>query len=199
MSESAAIDYLLDGLAAALELERDLGARTVEVDGGLLAALRPQASPAQPPAAAPVAPLREPPAATPAAVLASPAPVAPSAGRRYDFVFLHDRPLSPGGVEMMAKIILAMGKTAESAPVVIEAPVPPAKIAVALGAVALRKFFPALRGSPGQWLKTADGRDVLVSNSPEEILRFGEVTPAVKRIKMEMWRNLKVVMQRVRQ
>ena len=199
MPESAAIDYLLDGLAAALELERDLGARTVEVDGGLLAALRPQASSAQPPASAPVAPSRESPAAAPAAASASPAPVAQSPGGRYDFVFLHDRPLSPGGVEMMAKIILAMGKTAESAPVVIEAPVPPAKIAVALGAGALRKFFPGLRGSPGQWLKTADGRDVLVSNSPEEILRFGEVTPAVKRIKMDMWRNLKVVMQRARQ
>ena len=202
MSESAAIDYLLDGLAAALELERDLGARTVEVDRSLLGALRPQASSAQPlaaPVAPAAAPMRAQAAAAPAAVPASTARAASSPGGRYDFVFLHDRPLSQGGVEMMAKIILAMGKTAETAPVVIEAPVPPAKIAVALGAVALRKFFPALRGSPGQWLKSADGRDVLVSNSPEEILRFGEVTPAVKRIKMEMWRNLKVVMQRVRQ
>ena len=102
-------------------------------------------------------------------------------------------------MEMMAKIIVAMGKTAETAPVVIEPPAPPAKIAVALGGGALRKFFPELRGSPGQWLRTANGRDVLVSNSPEEILRFGEVTPAVKQIKVQMWRNLKVVMQRVRQ
>lgn len=203
MSESAAIDYLLDGLAAALELERDLGARTVEVDRSLLGALRPQAPTTQPLAAAPAAPaaapMRTQAAAAPAAVPASTARAASSPGGRYDFVFLHDRPLSQGGVEMMAKIILAMGKTAETAPVVIEAPVPPAKIAVALGAGALRKFFPGLRGSPGQWLRSADGRDVLVSNSPEEILRFGEVTPAVKRIKMDMWRNLKVVMQRVRQ
>ena len=60
-------------------------------------------------------------------------------------------------------------------------------------------FFPGLRGSPGDWLKSSDGRDVLVSTSPEDIVRFATVTPALQKIKVEMWRNLKVVMQRSKQ
>ena len=190
------VEYLLDGLEAALELERDLGVRTLEVDRSLLAA--PANGAASIPRAAPV------PSAVPVP-RAAPAPasrVAPASGvsaTKYDFIFLHDRPLSPGGIEMMAKIITALGRTAETAPVVIEPPVPASKVAVALGVPALHKFFPGLRGSPGQWLKSADGRDVLVSNSPADILRYGTVTPAVKKIKVDMWRNLKTVLQRIAQ
>ena len=191
MSESAAIDFLLDGLEAALELERDLGARTLEVDRSLLVAPQPQARPQATQVAAPQVPLAM-------AVGREGRERHEGSERSYDFVFLHERALSPGGVEMMAKIVVAMGKTEETAPVVIVPPLPKAKIFVALGVGALRKFFPGLRGSPGQWLKAAGGH-VLVSNSPEEILRFGTVTPAVQRIKQEMWRNLKVVMQRARQ
>ena len=202
------LEYLLDGLEAALELERDLGVRTIEVDRGLLtppAPVAPVASAAPVSGgqiggmrlAAPVVPLG----------MASAAEVREKPARRegrggaaeYDFIFLHDRPLSAGGVEMMAKIVTALGRTADTAPVVIVPPIPRSKVAVALGVGALRKFFPGLRGSPGQWLKASDGRDVLVSNSPDEILRYGTVTPAVMKIKREMWRNLKVVLQRIAQ
>lgn len=196
------LEYLLDGLEAALELERDLGVRTLEVDRSLLT----------PPAT--VAPTSHGQVGgTRLAASAAPVGRAPATEVRenqvrrdgrdgaaeYDFIFLHDRPLSAGGVEMMAKIVTALGRTADTAPVVIVPPIPRSKVAVALGAVALRKFFPGLRGSPGQWLKASDGRDVLVSNSPEEILRYGTVTPAVMKIKKEMWRNLKAVLQRVAQ
>lgn len=94
---------------------------------------------------------------------------------------------------MMAKIITALGKTAETAPVVIELPVPKAKAYVMLGALALRKFQPKLRGAPGMWLETERGAKVLVTYSPEYILRFREVTPAVKKIKSDMWQSLKSV------
>ena len=203
------VDFILDGLAAALELERELGVRAVDIDRSLLVppapAATPQVAPVAP-AAAPVAPLR--PAALqpqPAGGLASPvrpaapAPAASAANGQYDFVFVHERALSPKGVEMMAKIVAAMGKTADTAPVVVVPPVPRARIVVALGPRALRMFFPGLRGSPGEWLKSADGRDVLVSTSPEDIVRYPTVTPALKKIKLEMWHNLKVVMQRTRQ
>ena len=185
------IDSILDALAGALELERELGARIVDIDRSLL-----------------IPPVK-------AAVLASPvakiAPVAsvPEGEVRRDgregretgvgFFFVHDKPLSPKGDEMMAKIVAAMGKTAETAPVVVDAPLPSAPIVVVLGSRALKKFFPGLRGSPGDWLKSSDGRDVLVSRSPDEILRFGEVTPAVKKMKWEMWQSLKTVVQRARQ
>ena len=189
------VDYILDGLAAALELERELGTRTVEIDRSLLVPPAPAATPQ----VAPVVPV----AASVAPVAAPAAPVAKQASRpaqavsgQYDFIFVHDRPLSQKGIEMMAKIVVAMGKTAETAPVVVAPPLPAAKIVVALGPRALRMFFPGLRGSPGNWLKSVDGRDVLVSTSPEDIVRYATVTPALQKIKVEMWRNLKVVMQR---
>ena len=185
------VDFILDGLAAALELERELGVRTVEIDRALLAPVGQTAASVTPVAAsaAPVA------AATPVAPVA---PVAQAAKAVFDFVFVHERPLSPKGIEMMAKIVVAMGKTAETAPIVVVPPLPAAKIVVALGPRALRMFFPGLRGSPGDWLKSVDGRDVLVSTSPEDIVRYATVTPAIQKIKVDMWRNLKVVMQRAR-
>jgi hypothetical protein len=98
---------------------------------------------------------------------------------------------------MMDKIADALCKGLKRAPVVTETPPPAAGIYVVLGSFALKKFFPALRGSPGQWLKTESGEAVLVSNSPEYILRFGVETESVKKIKQDMWRSLKTVVQRL--
>ena len=171
-----ALDYILDGLEAALELERELGARVVECDRSLLAP-------------APVSRI-------PPKVLRIPPKVSrPAAG---DLVFLHDRPLSPAGIEMMAKIIGAMKRTAENSPIVVEPPMPRAKVLVVLGGRALKKYFPEQKAEPGQWFKTPGGRDVLVTYSPEYILRFGTVTPAVQKLKQDMWRSLKAVVQRLK-
>ena len=192
-----ALDYILDGLEAALELERELGVRMVECDRALLA----------------------PASRLPSNVSSLPSNVSrptgggletkderretragretlderPAAG---DLAFLHDRPLSPAGVEMMAKIIGAMRRTAENSPIIVEPPMPRAKVLVVLGGRALKKYFPEQKAEPGQWFKTPGGRDVLVTYSPEYILRFGVVTPAVQKLKQDMWRSLKAVVQR---
>ena len=96
---------------------------------------------------------------------------------------------------MMAKILNALGKA--DAPIVVAPPVPLAKVTVVLGGLALKKYFPGMKGEPGQWQKTPDGRDVLITYSPAYILRFGTVTPAVEKIKQDMWRSLKAVKQRL--
>ena len=200
-----ALDYILDGLEAALELERELGVRVVECDRSLL---------------------------TPASRLPSnvsrlsgegletrdvrretrvgletrderPAAnnrtIEQSSGRTIpDLAFLHDRPLSPAGIEMMAKIIGAMKRTAENSPIVVEPPMPRAKVLVVLGGRALKKYFPEQKAEPGQWFRTPGGRDVLVTYSPEYILRFDTVTPAVQKLKQDMWRSLKAVVQRLK-
>ena len=114
----------------------------------------------------------------------------------YDFVFLHDRPLPPAGIEMMAKIVNAMGRTAETAPVVVEPPLPRARAYIVLGSYAMKKYFPGMKGEPGNWVKSADGRDVLITYSPMRILRFPTVTDAVMKMKREMWTSLKGVMQK---
>lgn len=164
-----AVDYVLEGLEQWLEIERECGVRSLEVDRSLLA-----------PAEVPAAPA---------------APVAPAAA--YDFVFLHDKPLTPAGVEMMAKIVVAMGRTADTAPVIIAPPIPKARAYVVLGALALRKYFPGVRGEPGQWVKASNGSDLLITYSPAFILRFPTVTDAVKKMKRDMWSSLKGVMQRL--
>ena len=138
-----ALDYILDGLVAELELERELGARTVEIDRALL-----RGEPAAP--VAPTIVRQQPPVRAPTdnrqpAVRSTIDSRPPSPDvRRYDFVFLHHRALNAAGTEMMAKIVAAMGRTSETAPVLVTPPRPPAKVYVALGARALELWFPGL-------------------------------------------------------
>ena len=198
------MEYVLDGLEAELELERELGVRAVEIDRALLSH-PPAAAPADragvPPPAAPAGRAGVPP---PAADIRQPATVPEPQPANHaplstslDFVFLHDRPLSQGGIEMMAKIVTAMKKTPESAPIVFNGERPAAKAYVLLGSGALRKWLPGVKGAPGEWVKDQAGNSYLVTYSPEFILRMGPPTPAVKEIKMKMWTSLKGVMQRV--
>ena len=98
---------------------------------------------------------------------------------------------------MVGKITEALGETAESAPVVFAPPFPKAKVTVILGGRALRKWFPGRNAAPGQWVEGLFGEEALVSYSPEYILRFAEVTPAVDRIKRAMWQSLKAARQRL--
>ena len=190
-----ALDYILDGLAAALELERELGVRTVEFDRALLRgeSAAPSVSPTivsrQPAARATIDNRR------PTAPVASRQPQ--DDARRYDFVFLHHRALNAAGTEMMAKIVAAMGRTSETAPVLITPPLPSAKVYIALGARALELWFPGLKGAPGDWLRTERGAEVLVTYSPEYILRFRTVTPEVQQIKKAMWVAIKSVLKKV--
>lgn len=200
-----ALDYILDGLEAALELERELGVRVVECDRSLLtpASRLPSNVSRLSGEGLETRDVRretrvgletrdERPAANNRTIEQSNDRTIP------DLAFLHDRPLSPAGIEMMAKIIGAMKRTAENSPIVVEPPMPRAKVLVVLGGRALRKYFPEQKAEPGQWFRTPGGRDVLVTYSPEYILRFDTVTPAVQKLKQDMWRSLKAVVQRLK-
>lgn len=200
-----ALDYILDGLEAALELERELGVRVVECDRSLLtpASRLPSNVSRLSGEGLETRDVRRETRAGLETRDARPAAnnrtIEQSNGRTIpDLAFLHDRPLSPAGIEMMAKIIEAMKRTAENSPIVVKPPMPRAKVLVVLGARALKKYFPEQKAEPGQWFRTPGGRDVLVTYSPEYILRFGAVTPAVQKLKQDMWRSLKAVVQRLK-
>ena len=206
-----ALEYLLDGLEAELELERELGVRVVELDRSLLATPQVPSLVRAPSASSsnshshsssssnsssrsnsnsnsPTPPLPH-----------SPTPPLPhSSTPSLSFAFLHDRPLSPSGIEMMAKIVTAMHETPETAPIVFTGERPPAKMYVVLGSEAMKKWYPGMRRAPGQWLRGRNGEDVLLTYSPEYLLRFGAATPALMKLKREMWTSLKGVMQRLR-
>ncbi len=169
------LEYILDGLVAELELERELGVRSIECDRALLSSSS----------------ILSTTSTMPALIQGE------NKSTIYDFVLLHDRQLSFDGKEMITKAIFALGKTNASAPTVIVSPMPKAKIYVVLGGLALRKFFPELKGEPGDWLKSSSGENVLVTYSPEYILRFSKITPVVQKIKKEMWRNLKSILKRI--
>lgn len=203
-----ALDYILNGLEAELQLERELGVRFVECDRSVLEPVAAELPPrvdvkASEPAGARAAPAASPDkaplqsSASAAGIVAEAAPR--GTGRRFDFVFLHEKPLSQKGAEMISKITAALRTTAELAPVVDSSPLPEARIYVVLGSLALRKWFPEIKAAPGMWVKTRSGCDVLVTYSPEYILRFGTVTPAVEKIKKDMWVSLKAVAQRAAQ
>ena len=197
-----ALEYLLDGLEAELELERELGVRVVELDRTLLAT--PQvSSPVRAPSASSSNSHSHSSSSSNSSSRSnsnsnSPTPPLPhSSPPSLSFAFLHDRPLSPSGIEMMAKIVTAMHETPETAPIVFTGERPPAKMYVVLGSEAMKKWYPGMRGAPGQWLRGRDGEDVLLTYSPEYLLRFGAATPVLMKLKREMWTSLKGVMQRI--
>ena len=179
------VDYILDGLKAELELERELGIRFVEFDR---TNLQPPTSNLQPPTSK---------------LQTSNSKLSPSnsnshSNSLYDFVFVHHRPLSPDGIAMMAKIILAMGRTEKTAPVIVAPPLPKAKVYIVLGAFALRQYFPSIKAEPGPMMLVAEGGEkVIVTYSPEYILRFKTVTPMLKKIKLDMWQAIKGVLKRI--
>ena len=190
------VDYVLDGLERWLEVERECGVRSLEVDRTLLTpAAKPTVEVASVVGTGSSSPVRP---ASPSRMSSPPSPSSSSVTSTniFDFVFLHDKPLTPAGVKMMAKIVNAMGRTADTAPVIVAPPLPQARAYIVLGALALRKYFPGVKGEPGQWVKSPDGTDALITYSPAFILRFPTVTEAVDKMKHDMWNSLKGVMQR---
>lgn len=188
-----AVDYILEGLARALEVERECGVRELEIDRRLVAA---RASAAVPSAAVP-AEVEAAPVAAPSSVRPAPEPARTDARQVFGYVFLHDRRLSAGAVEIMAKIVTAMGQTADTAPIVFTGVRPQAKIYIVMGIGALGRWFPGLRAAPGSWLKGPAGEEVLFTASPEEFVRFGKMTDQVLKDKRAMWTSLKGAMQRM--
>ena len=187
-----ALDYILEGVEAELALERELGARLVGCDRDLLQPLVEQARPLAAPVARPVA--------APAQsqnMLATPTKAVTDG--QFDFVFLHEKPLTASGFEMVTKIVRALGKTNETAPVVFEGVLPKARAYIVLGSLALKKWMPDVKAAPGQWISTAISPNVLVTYSPVKILRYSTVTPELQKIKKDMWLSIKSVLQRVGQ
>ncbi len=177
------LDTILDAFAAELALERELGTRSFEIDRELLkpglprgVAPRNDDTPPQPSLRGDAEAIRV---------------------RSYDFVFLHEKALLPKAIEVMAKIITAMNKTAETAPLVITGDLPPAKMYIVLGDRALKFWFPEQKARPGTWLRTNQGAPILVTYTPEDFVRFSPVPPAVQQQKKAMWASLKDLMKRL--
>ena len=206
-----ALEYILDGLEAALALERELGVRSFELEEGLArvpgaerasGTFEPETAPVVAASVSASADGSARAARSTAAASASASADGSARAARYtaavQMAFLHDRALDGAGAEMIAKITAALGFTPKEAPVVWDGALPDAKIYVVLGARALRQWLPTQHGSPGMWVEAGNKRPALVTYSPNFFLRFKEVTPAVKKIKAEMWQSLKAAAARLK-
>ena len=193
-----AVDYILEGLAKNLELERELGRFSLAFDRAFLASLPKERAQREEPRVPEVrAPSPRTGTALSRPVVKAPEPPAPRSSL-HDFVFLHHGPITGPGVEMMAKLVVAMKQTPETAPIVFTGEKPAAKIYVVLGVKALNKWYEGVSLPYGGWFPDVDS-EVLLVYSPEDIYRFGtSLSKAMIQKKREMWTSLQEAMRKVR-
>ena len=202
---------IFDQILENLELERELGTRTVEIDRALLVPptveKAPKAEPA-PKAAVPNSPAPVPqtetrkvqvpqttqaPQSRPQA--AGSIPVAPkSSAPQCDIAFFTGRPLSPAGMEAMEKIFAAIRKIRSDVVICLNEE-SKAKVYVLLGSDALKKRYPTAKAVRGGWV---DGEPAIMTFSPDFIFsHFQEGSPRMKDAKTDMWNDIKSAVARI--
>lgn len=188
---------LFDEIIANLELEKELGVRTVEIDRALL--LPPKAPPVRepPPREEPV---REEPTAERRLPVAEPqaAREEPKPPEMRDMAFLTAGAFSAEGEALLAKMIQSTGRAPGDVLRLTAAPFAGgARVAVVMGADALRLYAPSARAPLGGW--TTVGRTpAVVTYSPDRLLRFFGKDPAkLREGKLATWNALKEAMRRI--
>lgn len=180
------LDYILDGLEAELALERELGVRSLELERPLEFGVKES---------------KDRVAQKPQAERVEQKPQVKEEGNkspRHPFLFLHHRELGPQETEMMTKIVEKLGYSLATTPVVYETPVPKADFYIVLGTRALAKFLPEKHFAYDTWFKTEKGVEMLFTRAPSDILRFKTVTPAIMKIKKDMWNSIKAVAEKLK-
>ena len=184
---------IFDQILENLELERELGTRTVEIDRALLV------PPPIPPPPAKDERRVEVPAAKPARAGGEACPQ--SAAAALDVAFVSGGRLSPAGMEMMEKIIAAVKKLRSGVSVgIVDAAggVAGAKVALLLGSEASRTFNSGTsRIVRGRWI-TVDDVPALPTFSPDYILsHFDAGSAGMNAAKRELWGAVKLALARL--
>lgn len=196
-----------------LELERELGTRTVEIDRALLVPPKVE-EPIQ--ASESVANTQKVEAeARPETVQVAEVPVKPAAGRSNgdggeprpagkgeacadscDIAFFTGRPLSERGMEAMRKTFAAMRKIRPDMGIRLDEQCKP-KVTVLLGADALLKRQPTARPVRGAWI-AIEGTPSIMTYSPDFIFsHFQENSPNMNKAKLDMWNDIKSAIARL--
>jgi hypothetical protein len=202
---------IFDQILENLELERELGTRTVEIDRALLvpptvekapkAEPAPKAAVPNPPAPVPQTETRkvqvpqttQAPQSSPQAADSAPAAPKPS-GPLCDIAFFTGRPLSPVGTEAMEKIFAAIRKIKADAVICLNEE-RKAKVYVLLGSDALKQRYPTAKAVRGGWV---DGAPAMMTFSPDFIFsHFQEGSPRMRDAKMDMWNDIKSAVARI--
>lgn len=194
------LEEILDGIEAALELERDLGVRELETGRAFAArrdapASKPATAATKPPPPAPKpAPATPKPAAAPKPAPAAPGPAAAqsqaAAQSPAEIVFLlAEPPAAPAAKTMMDNIVAYVEKLSARKTAVVcggGAP-PPAQIYIAMGEKARESWFPGERFPAERISVSRDGKTVAMTRNPDDVVRFGspETTKEIRRRMMQ--------------
>ena len=198
-----ALEEILTAFEEALELERELGTRTVEIDRALL-----RCSPA--PMAAPVRGVSDsgeasrssisngsgsPSVSSDASEASSPGTASDSgaAGAQADFAFLLEGEPEGPVAELLPKMSEAIGYGPDG----VKINDPSARVLIVLGSEALAKWLPGVKARPGQWVQR-EGVPALVTASPTKTYRFFGHDPAkIRALKLRLWADLKAALARL--
>ena len=207
-------DDILGAFEEALELERELGTRTVECDRALLVPLRPAAppspapSPSAPPSPAQPSPVpktetRVPaPTVPPPTSVPSPTPKPPPSSPQTDFAFIAAQLPQGAAAEMLHGMVAAMGYAMDQVKVVAASDAaaarPTARVYIVLGGSdAFRVFAPGQRAALGLWTTVSDV-PTIVTYSPARILSyFGRDAAGLAKAKRQIWSDLKSALARI--
>ena len=182
---------IFDQILENLELERELGTRTVEFDRALL--LGAGSAPAKPVAAAPV---RQEEAVRQSVPQRKPSTPAAPATAMLDIAFLTGAPLSSAGMEAMRKTVAYVEKLRPGVRVGVNEG-RQARVIVLLGSDAMRAHAPNVRQPRGRWFRLGDVPAVLTF-SPDEILtRFASGSAGMNAAKRDLGDAIKSALGRL--
>ena len=191
------LEEILSAFEDALELERELGTRTVELDRALLRpvealSVADKAEEAKP--ATVVINTNDAKDASGAGNVADIGEAKESSGSQLvDFAFL----LESDPVGPVAELLPKMSEAIGYGPDGVRINDPSARVLIVLGRDALNKWLPGVLARPGQWVRRGE-TPALVTASPTKTYRFHGNDPAkIHQLKKRLWEDLQAALARL--
>ena len=199
----SSVNEILTAFEEALELERELGTRTVEIDRALLrCSPAPMAVPARGASDSREASGASGPRANSGsrASSGSSEPRLPeiandssAAGARADFAFLLEGDPQGPVAELLPKMSEAIGYGPDG----VKINDPSARVLIVLGSDAMAKWLPGVKARPGQWVLRGE-TPALITASPTKTYRFfGNNPDKIHALKLRLWTDLKAALARI--
>jgi len=197
------VNEILTALEQTLELERELGTRTVEIDRALLrSSPEPMATPtrgdsdsrenSRSSGSSGASSSR---ASSGSSVSSLPGTASDSstAGTLADFAFLLEGEPQGPVAELLPKMSEAIGYGPDG----VKINDPSARVLIVLGSDAMAKWLPGVKARPGQWVQRGE-TPALVTASPTKTYRFFGHDPAkIRALKLRLWADLKAALAKL--
>ena len=191
------LEEILLAFEDALELERELGTRTVEIDRALLRPAEAVVVADKVEKAIPVTVATNPHDANDASGAVGVTDIGEgkesSGGQLADFAFLLESDPAGPVAELLPKMSEAIGYGPDG----VRINDPSARVLIVLGRDALNKWLPGVLARPGQWVKRGE-TPALVTASPTKTYRFHGNDPAkIHQLKKRLWEDLQAALARL--